>query len=77
MDYCNMVPSAGSITFIEPVSQAVEDHALLPGRNQADGATLYCCSVVDVVLKYEDLEPNAKKCPTFDMISKTVLIWQR
>lgn len=43
-------------TFVQPVSEAVEHHALLPRGNQADDAALHRRPVVNVVLKNEDLD---------------------
>lgn len=45
-----------SLTFIQPITEPVEDDALLPGGDQSDGATLHCGAIVDVVLKNEDLQ---------------------
>ena len=45
-------------TLIEPVGQAVEDHPVLPGVDQADGAAPHRGAVVDVVLEDEDLHGN-------------------
>lgn len=45
-----------SLTFIQPVAEAVEDHTLLAGGDQADGTALHGGPVVDVVLEDEDLQ---------------------
>jgi len=43
-------------TFIEPVAQAVENHTLFTSRNKTDGSVLHSGPVVDVILKYKNLE---------------------
>lgn len=43
-------------TFIEPVTQAVEYHTLLPSGNKTDGSVLHSGPIVDVILKYKNLE---------------------
>lgn len=48
-------------TFIEPVSKAIKHNSLFTSGDQADRSALYCCSVVDVVFKYEDLDREMQK----------------
>lgn len=45
----------GAFTFVQPVAQAVEHHALFPGGHQANGSVVHRGSVVNVVLKDENL----------------------
>lgn len=45
-----------SLTLIQPITEAVEYHALFAGGNQTDDAALHRGPVVDVVLKYENLK---------------------
>lgn len=45
-----------SLTFIQPITEPVEDDALLAGGHQAYGAALHCGAIVDVVLKNENLK---------------------
>lgn len=42
-------------TFVEPVSDPVEDDAFLPGGREPEGVALDVRLVVDVVFKYVDL----------------------
>lgn len=44
------------LTFIQPVRKAIKHNSLFTSGNQADRSALYCCSVVHVVFKYEDLD---------------------
>lgn len=44
------------LTLIQPVCDAIKDHALLSGGRQAPGAALHVRLVVDVVLKDVDLK---------------------
>lgn len=49
------------LTFVQPVAQAVVDHALLPSGDHADGLLPHMRTVVDVVLKDEDLVGKRRK----------------
>lgn len=49
------------LTLIQPISEAVEYHALLAGGNQADDSALDGGPVVDIILKYENLKKNSNK----------------
>lgn len=49
------------LTFIQPITETVEYHALLPGGNQADDPALHGGSVVDVILKYKDLKTRRRR----------------
>lgn len=51
-----MTLSWGCLTFVEPVSKAIKHNSLFASGNKADCSALYCCSVIDVVFKYEDLD---------------------
>lgn len=42
-------------TFIQPVAQTIEHHALLPGGYQTDGPAVNRRLIVNVVLKDENL----------------------
>lgn len=55
--WCHCCP----LTLIQPVSKPIEDDSLLTSGNQADRSALYCCSIVDVVFKYEDLDREMQK----------------
>lgn len=44
------------LTFVQPITEPVEDDALLAGRHQTNGAALHCRAIVDVVLKNEYLQ---------------------
>lgn len=49
------------LTFIQPVSETIKDHALSSCSDQPDGFVLYGGLVVDVVLEDEDLERNSEQ----------------
>lgn len=44
-------PPTPPLTFVQPVAEAVEDHALLPRGHHADGLLADVRAVVDVVFK--------------------------
>lgn len=53
---CPFIATPVSLTFIQPVTEPVEDDALLAGRHQTNGAALHGGAIVDVVLENEDLQ---------------------
>ena len=44
------------LTFVQPITEPIEDDALLASGHQTDGAALHRRAIVDVVLKNEDLQ---------------------
>lgn len=49
-----------ALTFIQPITEPVEDAALFAGGHQPDGSALHRRAIVDVVFKNEDLQQGER-----------------
>lgn len=55
-------------TFIEPITEPIEDDALLASRHQTNGAVVHPGAIVDVVLENEDLQEPEREEVDFNHI---------